>query len=245
MSKLRHDACGDKYCECNLRDGRDGRDGRNGRNGRDGRDGKDGEQGATGPTGPYILVGGSTGVTGPIGPSGPSGPTGPAGSVGSEGTTGPTGPAGQINNAFLSISRITDIDIPKDAAVPFDLLIQKFGSIEYTAGGASIYIWQLGYYEFQYILTAQQPSQFSITLNNSTVPGSVVGSSSGSSTIVGTIILKITAADLLQPVAFPTPTGFAALLQIINITTAPPVVALIGSNSSARAMVTINLLREL
>ncbi len=234
LPRLQHDACGDNFCECN-RDRYDiygARDGRSGRDGRDGRHGKDGKDGPTGPTGPAQY--------GPIGATGSDGPTGPA---------GPTGPNGSQESTFINICRVSDIAVPQEMAVAYDVLIQKYGNVEYNVGGASVYIWQPGYYQLYYSLFPQQPAQFAVKLNDTIISGSIVGSSGGSSSIAGSIIFLITDNDFTQPTNFPTPTGFAALIQIVNHTSIVPIVILNGSNGSGlqttqvRAMLTLNLIR--
>jgi hypothetical protein len=269
--RLRHDACGDTHCECNRdrrdgRDGYDGRDGRNGRNGRNGRDGRDGPIGVTGVTGATGATGatgvtGATGATGPRGQAqqGPVGPTGPIGTIGPTGPAGPLGPTGPIGpigptgpppteqNTFINICRISDVAVTQEAAVVYDVVIQKFGSVEYNVGGASIFLWQPGYYQIYYSVFPQQPAQFAVKLNDTIIPGSIVGSTSGS--INGSIIVLISTNDLTQSVDFPTPTGFAALIQIVNHTSNVPIVLLNGSTGSGtqttqvRATLTINLVR--
>ena len=251
MFRIRHDACGNKYCECNHRHGRDGR---NGRDGRDGRNGSDGSDGATGPTGPAgSAIAGPTGPTGssPTGPTGPAGPTGPtgccsAGPTGVAGPTGPEGPSGSTVSTFLSIARITDVAITRESAIPYDLLVQKQGDIEYAEGGASIYVRRTGYYQLYFSMYVQQPAQFAAILNTTILPGTIVGSASGSSTVTCSTIFLVTAADLIQPI----PTGFAALLQIINHTSLAPSVTLSGANGGgsqpdqSRAILVLTLIKE-
>lgn len=231
MYRSRHDSCGDPFCECNVHliDGRDGRDGRDGFRGRQGRSGRDGP---TGPTGSFLSTIGPTGQQGPVG------------------VQGPTGPAGiSCVNTFLSIVRLTDVEVPQEVAVPFDTQLQKHGDIEFNAGGASIYVWRPGFYQINYILFPKQPAQFAVSLNGIVSQGSIVGASGG--TVVGMFIFQITPADLLQPVNFPTPTGFAGLLQIINHTSHTPTVTLNASPGAGtqpnqiRASIVVNFLSPL
>jgi hypothetical protein len=83
-----------------------------------------------------------------------------------------------------------------------------------------------------YNLYHQEACQFSIFMNNALVPGSTIGSPTGSSQNSCTIIFQITAADVAGSPTEQSPTGFAAKLNVRNHTSFTPIVTLNGLTGS-------------
>ena len=233
----------DKVCD-KCRDGRDGHDGRDGRDGRDCEcSGGGGRRGPPGPKGDKGCKG-DTGDQGPAGPQGPSGETGPAGPQGPSGEQGPEGPEGRpgkdcscSNVTFIHADRTTDQVLAQEDNVIFD----ESGPIYY--GGATldpstsdILIWQPGWYKLFFNVCHQEPCQFAVFMNNTLVPGTIIGSPTGASQNSSTVIFHITASDASGTATDLSPTGFAALIHLRNHTSYVPFVTLNGVGGSGSAL---------
>lgn len=243
-------------------DGQDGRDGRDGRPGREGPRGPRGCHGATGWTGDTGYTGdtgamgetgsqGDTGAQGDIGPVGPVGPVGPRGATGAQGlmgwtgaqglqgvkgdtgaqgSTGATGPV--FSQTFIHADRSTDQLVGQEEAVIFDFPSIQYGSAAHPPDSPDFFVWRAGYYHVSFVLCHQEPCQFTIFMNGAVVPGTTVGSPTGSSQNKLTAIIYISPSDVLVSPTLLSPTGFAAKLNIVNHTSYVPFVTLNGVGGS-------------
>jgi hypothetical protein len=78
------------------------------------------------------------------------------------------------------------------------------------------------------VLCHQEPCQFSVFKNDALLPGTTVGSPTGSSQNSGTSIFYISPADIAVSPTGLSPSGFAAKLQVVNHTSFVPLVTLNG-----------------
>jgi hypothetical protein len=202
--------------------------------------------GLTGPQGPQGPIGtmGPIGLTGPQGPQGPEGPMGPIGLTGPEGPqgtmgpiglTGPQGPEGPVfAQTFLHVDRETDQVLLAEESVIWDSNPVVYGNAGVTLGESELYIWESGYYHVYYNLYHQEACQFTIFKNNVVLPGTTIGSPTGSSQNSSAVIFQLTDADFISPTDL-SPTGFAAKLQVVNHISYIPLVTLNGLTGSGSA----------
>jgi hypothetical protein len=207
-----------------------------------GPEGPQGPIGLTGPEGPQGPIG-LTGPEGPQGPEGPIGTQGPIGLTGPEGPQGPVGPEGPVfAQTFLHVDRETDQTLVANDSVLWDANPVVFGNAGVTLGESGLYIWESGYYHMYYNLYHQEPCQFTIFKNNTVLPGTTIGSPTGSSQNSATVIFILTDDDLISLTDL-SPTGFAAKLEIRNYISFVPVVTLngLGGSGSATPQTTANV----
>jgi hypothetical protein len=210
--------------------------------------GPEGPEGPIGTMGPIGLTGpeGPRGPIGPIGltgPEGPEGPEGPIGLTGPEGPQGPVGPEGPVfAQTFLHVDRETDQILVANDSVLWDANPIVFGNAGVTLGESGLYIWESGYYHMYYNLYHQEPCQFTIFKNNTVLPGTTIGSPTGSSQNSATVIFILTDDDLISLTDL-SPTGFAAKLEIRNYISFVPAVTLngLGGSGSATPQTTANV----
>jgi hypothetical protein len=194
-------------------------------------------------------VQGFQGVEGPQGPTGDKGDKGDKGDNGNDGATGATGIC-QCNGTFIHVDRETDQLLAAEEAVIFDKNAVSYGDCGFTINTSDIWVWRSGYYHLYFNLYHQEACQFTVFKNGAVVPGSTVGSPTGSSQNANAIILKLSASDFTESTSFPAPGGLAARLQIVNHTSFVPFVTLngLGGSGSATpqvtATVTLFLLQE-
>jgi len=202
--------------------------------------GPQGPIGLTGPEGPMGTMGpiGLTGPEGPMGTMGPiglTGPQGPMGTMGPIGLTGPEGPEGPaFAQTFLHVDRETDQVLLAEESVIWDSNPVVYGNASVTLGESELYIWESGYYHMYYNLYHQEACQFAIFNNNVVLPGTTIGSPTGSSQNSAAVIFQLTDADFISPTDL-SPTGFAAKLQVVNHTSYVPLVTLNGLTGSGSA----------
>ena len=170
-----------------------------------------GETGATGPQGPA----GVAGPAGPQGPAGVAGPVGPQGPTGEAGPVGPQGPAGGILNyadffALMppdnsaTVAPGTDVSFPQDGP--------NSGSGIARSGPSSFNLAEIGTYLVLFQVSVTEAGQLILTLNGEDLAYTVVGRASGTSQIVGTVIVETTVTDSVLTVR--NPEGTAAALTI-------------------------------
>jgi hypothetical protein len=190
--------------------------------------------GLTGPEGPQGPIGtmGPIGLTGPEGPQGPMGTMGPIGLTGPEGPQGPQGPP--FAQTFIHVDRETDQTLFANDSVIWDANQVVLGSAGHNSGESELYIWESGYYHMYYNLYHQEPCQFTIFKNNVVLPGTTIGSPTGSSQNSASIIFQLTEDDLVSPTDL-SPSGFAAKLQVTNYSSFAPAITLNGLTGSGSA----------
>ena len=193
---------------------------------------------------------GATGATGDTGATGATGDTGATGATGDTGATGATGAPGTFSSTYFNLYSEVDQFIATEHAVLFDQ--QTFlQNCARSPDDFSIYLWVTGIYKFYTNIFHNEPCQFSLIKNGSggslvsggtVVPGSVIGSPTGSSQNSTCVILEITPADLVVPTGL-SPSGFSAQIQVVNHTSFAPIITLngVGGSGSAVNQVTCTL----
>ena len=162
------------------------------------------------------------------------GPTGATGEMGATGATGEMGPTGSYDTrTFLSIYNLDEQLVATENNVVFDHNKVVVGSCSHIAGSTDSFFWKPGYYHIFTNLFHIEPCQFSLFLNNNLVSGTVIGSPTGSSQNSLTIIIEITAEDVMVTETSESPTGFAALLQVKNHTSFPLLGVVLNGHSGS------------
>lgn len=179
--------------------------------------------GPAGPRGPAGEIGpaGPQGVAGPAGPQGPTGETGPAGPAGGQGPTGatgptgPQGPTGGVQNfadfyALMppdnaaTVAPGTDVSFPQDGP--------SSGSGIARTGPASFNLADIGTYQILFQVSVTEAGQLLLTLDGADLAYSVAGRATGTSQIVGMVLVTTTAVNSVLTVR--NPAGNAAALTI-------------------------------
>ena len=181
--------------------------------------GPTGPTGVTGPTGPTGVTGptGPTGVTGPTGPTGVTGPTGPTGITGPTGPTGPTGT--EEASSLLSLYSVPAASGSSGQGILFDKNGASNGAaISHTAGSATVTINEPGFYELSFhgtVVPTGKPS-YPVSLlmyfqqNGSALPGS----------------------GARQNFSQSTPSANVAMSQMVQITTVPANIQVVGTGTA-------------
>jgi len=194
--------------------------------------GKTGSQGVPGDVGP----------PGPVGPRGPGGPVGSSGPHGSVGPPGPPGPPGMggMCDTFINIYSTNQQQVNQNSAIVFDNNNYIQGSCFHSPNTSDIYIWKPGFYYVYTNIYHIEGCQFSIYKNStSIVPGSTIGSLTGSSQNSSNMILQVTSEDFTTPTTN-SPTGMACKIEIFNNTPYIPFVTLYDSTGLGYSIPQIN-----
>lgn len=182
-----------------------------------------GPQGATGATGPQGPIGetGPAGETGAVGPIGPQGPVGPQGSVGPQGPqgpigeTGPAGPQGPIGETGPAGTVLAFADfyalMPPDNAAPIaagaDVAFPQDGLTSGTnitrLSDTEFALLDPGIYLVQFQVSADEPGQLVLTLNDTELPYTVVGRATGTTQLVGVALVETAVATSVLSVRNP------------------------------------------
>ncbi len=137
--------------------------------------------------------------------------------------------------AFLHAYSVTSQILAKEQAVSFDFNNALVGPIAHVPGSTDIFIWQPGFYRFYTNLYHIEPCQFSIIKNGLVVvPGSIIGSPSGSTQSSTELIYEFKECDFTVSTPL-SPTCLAALIQVVNHTSFVDTVELNGSGGSGSA----------
>ena len=177
--------------------GETGPQGPQGPTGAIGPQGPQGPIGETGPQGPQ----GPTGATGPIGPQGPQGPTGATGATGAQGIQGETGPQGPrgLPGGVLSYADFYAL-MPTDNATAIvpgaDVAFPENGVIVNTNIGrvsdTDFLLSAAGTYLIMWNATLTEAGQLVLTLNDTELAYTTVGTGAANSEIVGYTIVNTT-----------------------------------------------------
>lgn len=161
-----------------------------------------------------IMICDLIGQTGPTGPQGVIGPTGP-----SDGPTGPTGPPYYAPDVtFISVYSTLFQSIPTGSPIFFNNYGTSGGASRFSDLSNSITIWRTGTYSVNFNIYHIEGSQFSLLKNGTTiVPGSTVGTMTGSSQCSNSFLMDITDADFLSPTGL-IPYTMGCKFQLINNT---------------------------
>lgn len=175
--------------------------------------GEDGQLGATGPAGAVGSPGpagplgprGATGAKGAIGPMGPTGALGPSGPMGSPGPKGDTGATGRVGAtgsrggiaAFAYVYNESAEVVPISSAVTFDGNGPLLG-VTHAPGSSSIVVTSGGTYLVDFSTSGVEPSQFTLFVDGTAVPGTTYGSGAGTQQNAGQAIVTLSAGDSLS-----------------------------------------------
>ena len=182
-----------------------------------------GPQGATGATGPQGPIGetgpaGETGAVGPVGPQGPIGPQGPVGPQGPQGPigeTGPAGPQGPIGEtgpagtvlAFAEFYALMPPDNAAPIAAGADVAFPQNGPTSGTnitrLSDTEFALLDPGIYLVQFQVSADEPGQLVLTLNDTELPYTVVGRATGTTQLTGVALVETTVATSVLTVRNP------------------------------------------
>jgi len=165
-----------------------------------------------------------------MGWTGAQGLQGVKGDTGAQGSMGSTGPV--FAQTFIHADRSTDQSVAQEEAVIFDSPAVVYGSVAHPANTPDFFVWRAGFYHIAFILCHQEPCQFTVFMNGVPVPGTTVGSPTGSSQNKLTGIIYISPSDVLASPTLLSPTGFAAKLNVVNHTSFVPYVTLNGVGGS-------------
>jgi hypothetical protein len=184
-----------------------------------------------GPTGEK----GDQGEMGPTGDKGDQGEMGPTGDKGDQGETGPTGPVFQFSPTFIHMDRSSDQTLLPEDNVVFDNASVIQGDCYLDAPSGDVLIWAPGYYNMYFNIYHQEACQFSTFLNNNLIPGTIVGSPTGSAQNSSSAIFYISPTDILYLTTPFSPIGTAAVVNFRNHTSFAPVIHLNGQSGSGSA----------
>jgi hypothetical protein len=142
-----------------------------------------GPTGSTGPTGP-------TGATGATGPTGVDGSTGATGVDGVTGATGPTGANSVTEYAdfFALMPPDNPATVPMNASVQFPQDGPASGGITRTSAG-QFQLSEVGTYRVSWQVSVSEAGQLCLCLNGGVLPYSVVGRATGTTQIVGDVLI--------------------------------------------------------
>jgi hypothetical protein len=172
--------------------------GSNGAVGVTGPTGSNGAVGATGPTGTT----GAAGVTGPTGSTGAVGATGPSGANGINGSNGATGPTGATgataSGEYAYIYNTSPQFVTLGNAVSFDSNGSMTSNITHNPGSTFIFVNVSGTYLIQFWVSPLQTAQFAIYRNAVVLPGGRYGTNTANTTFSGSVIVNISAGDVIQ-----------------------------------------------
>lgn len=157
---------------------------------------------------------GTPGPPGPPGPAGPQGEPGPAGPQGEPGPPGPPGPGGASN--FADFFALMPPDNAATIAAGADLLFPQDGPTSSTTitrlTASSFNLADVGSYLVQFQASVDEAGQLILTLNGTDLAYTVSGRATGTSQIVGTVLVTTTVANSVLTVR--NPAGNATALTI-------------------------------
>ena len=158
--------------------------------------GPQGVPGAVGPQGPQ----GIAGSQGPVGATGATGPQGPVGSQGPIGLTGPQGPAGGVLGYadFYNIINTTEgvtVAAGEDLSFPNESFIG--GTSIQSLTDSTFELVEAGTYQILFEAPVSTAGRLVLTLNDTELPYTVVGSNADNTQIVGMAIVSAAADSVL------------------------------------------------
>ena len=188
------------------------------------------KMGATGPTGEI----GPIGETGPTGEIGPTGEMGSTGLTGSMGEIGPTGERGELISTFIHVYTTNELIVLQNSPIIFSSHSHMFGHCNHNIDSSEIWIWKAGYYQITIHVNQLEAAQISVLKNGVVIPGSTIGSLSGSS-LSTTFITEILNTDInIETPNFTV--GLACKLEIVNNTSQYPSITLYSSTSAGNIL---------
>ena len=164
------------------------------------------------------------------------------GLTGTTGTTGPTGESPIVclcqheycSKTFINVYSVLEQDIYQDMPIAFDTHTTCLGNCFHEDNSSNIWIWEPGFYQITVTVSAIEPSQFSLVLNdNIVIPGATFGSLSGLSVNNMCTIIQIDDSDMDLATEY-SQSGMACKLQVVNNTSYIPFITLYGSSCSSQ-----------
>jgi hypothetical protein len=148
------------------------------------------------------------------------------GSPGPPGPEGPAGPTKEYSTTFLNIYNTNQQQVFANSPILFALNNYIDGSCAHNPGTSEIHIWQKGYYYVYTNIYHIEACQFSLYKNKNTiVPGSTIGSLTGSCQNSCLVIVQISEDDICNDCPY-APNGKACVLEVYNKTPYIPFVTL-------------------
>jgi hypothetical protein len=182
-------------------------EGKRGPRGMEGCCGPTGMMGPTGNDGPTGMMGptGNDGPTGIMGPTGNDGPTGMMGPTGNNGPTGIMGPSGILSfadfYALMPGDNTATIPIGGDIIFPND---GPFSGADITRlGPASFDLVNIGTYQVLFQVSIDEAAQLLLTLNNNEQAYTLVGRATGTSQLVGMVLINTVSINTVLTVRNP------------------------------------------
>jgi hypothetical protein len=138
------------------------------------------------------------------------------------GPTGPTGPSGQSNpiydTTFLNIYNMDKQIVGQNSSITFNSHNSIFGCCYHEPRTSQIFIWKTGFYHVFTNIYHFEGCQFSLFKNSTEIiPGSTIGTISGTTQNSNTVIIPICANDLIMDCSY-SPSGLACSIELVNIT---------------------------
>ena len=162
------------------------------------------------------------------------------------GFTGPTGPTGPVGNetsstsTFLNIYNMDKQIVDMNSPVLFDSNNSISGCCSHSERTSQIFIWKTGFYHIFTNIYHFEGCQFSLYKNSTDlIPGSTIGTISGTTQNSNTVIIPITSADFIMDCSA-SPSGQACCIELINITPALDSVLLYDASGLGYAYPQIN-----
>jgi hypothetical protein len=162
--------------------------------------------------------------------------------TGSPGPPGPPGPANESKSSdtFLNVYNTNQQQVLKNSPILFGMNNYVQGSCGHQADTSQIHIWKTGFYYVYTNIYHIEGCQFSLFKNSSSiVPGSTIGSLTGSSQNSSVVILEVTEDDISQPCML-SPHGKACIIEVYNNTPYIPFVTLYDSSGLGYSVPQIN-----
>ena len=140
------------------------------------------------------------------------------------GPTGPTGPASSNTNnsmseaTFLNIYNMEKQIVGMNSPILFASNNSISGCCAHSERTSPLFIWKTGFYHIFVNIYHVEGCQFSLFKNSTDIiPGSTIGTISGTTQNSNTVIVPITTDDLIMDCSA-SPCGFACAIELINIT---------------------------
>ena len=201
-----------------------GPQGATGATGPRGATGVTGPQGATGETGPQ----GVTGATGPQGEVGSIGPTGATGAtglqgiqglIGPTGATGPTGPSGGVFG-YADFYALMPPDNASTIAPGTDVAFPQNGPSSGTdisrVNDSSFLLESIGTYQVIFQVSISEAGQLILSLNGVDLEYTVVGRATGTSQIIGIVLVEVFSENSVLTVRNPSGNSVALTLTPLS-----------------------------
>lgn len=121
-----------------------------------------------------------------------------------------------------------------------------FGQCGHVPSTPYIEVWQPGYYLITFNVFHTEPFQSGIFLNDNIVPDSIIGDQNSGSVALNSVLIFISNNDILYFPSTLSPSGFSAVLTIINHSSyTPGGITINGHSGSGSQIIQTNVNCEL